>query len=42
MKYVGFATLPNQIQRKSVRKGFEFTLMVVGEQETQEMISYTI
>lgn len=29
--YVGFANLPNQIFRKSVKKGFEFTLMVVGE-----------
>uniref|UniRef100_A0A672G153 Septin n=1 Tax=Salarias fasciatus TaxID=181472 RepID=A0A672G153_SALFA len=29
--YVGFATLPNQVYRKSVRRGFEFTLMVVGE-----------
>ncbi|CAB1315768.1 unnamed protein product [Coregonus sp. 'balchen'] len=30
-EYVGFATLPNQVHRKSVKKGFEFTLMVVGE-----------
>ncbi|XP_063692331.1 septin-2-like isoform X3 [Bolinopsis microptera] len=29
--YVGFADLPNQVHRKSVKKGFEFTLMVVGE-----------
>eukprot|EP00116_Pleurobrachia_bachei_P006692 sb/3466954/ len=29
--YVGFADLPNQMHRKSVKKGFEFTLMVVGE-----------
>lgn len=29
--YVGFATLPDQVYRKSVRRGFEFTLMVVGE-----------
>uniref|UniRef100_UPI00358FCFCF septin-2-like n=1 Tax=Myxine glutinosa TaxID=7769 RepID=UPI00358FCFCF len=29
--YVGFANLPNQVHRKSVKKGFEFTLMVVGE-----------
>jgi len=28
--YVGFANLPNQVHRKSVKKGFEFTLMVVG------------
>nr|CAH7733025.1 unnamed protein product [Callosobruchus chinensis] len=30
--YVGFANLPNQVYRKAVKKGFEFTLMVVGEQ----------
>ena len=30
-RYVGFANLPNQVHRKSVKKGFEFTLMVVGE-----------
>lgn len=29
--YVGFANLPNQVYRKSVKRGFEFTLMVVGE-----------
>lgn len=29
--YVGFANLPNQVYRKSVKKGFEFNLMVVGE-----------
>ncbi|KAM7282436.1 septin-7 isoform X1 [Ixodes scapularis] len=28
---VGFASLPNQVYRKAVKKGFEFTLMVVGE-----------
>ena len=31
--YVGFANLPNQVHRKSVKKGFEFTLMVVGKSE---------
>ena len=30
-EYVGFATLPEQMQRKSVKRGFEFTLMVVGK-----------
>uniref|UniRef100_UPI0037E8B111 septin-5-like n=1 Tax=Semicossyphus pulcher TaxID=241346 RepID=UPI0037E8B111 len=30
-EYVGFATLPNQVHRKTVKKGFTFTLMVVGE-----------
>jgi septin 7 len=29
--YVGFSNLPNQIHRKSVKKGFQFTVMVVGE-----------
>ncbi|XP_062503942.1 septin-1-like isoform X2 [Corticium candelabrum] len=29
--FVGFANLPNQVHRKSVKRGFEFTLMVVGE-----------
>ncbi|CAG8451050.1 12394_t:CDS:10 [Ambispora gerdemannii] len=29
--YVGFANLPNQVHRKSVKKGFHFTVMIVGE-----------
>lgn len=29
--YVGFANLPNQVYRKSVKRGFEFTLMFAGE-----------
>lgn len=29
--YVGFANLPNQVYRKSVKRGFEFNLMVVGK-----------
>lgn len=29
--YIGFATLPEQVHRKSVKRGFEFTLLVVGE-----------
>lgn len=28
---VGYSDLPNQIHRKAVKKGFEFTLMVCGE-----------
>lgn len=28
---MGFANLPNQVYRKSVKRGFEFTLMVVGK-----------
>lgn len=31
-QYVGFANLPNQWHRKSVRKGFNFNVMVVGMQ----------
>lgn len=29
--YVGFADLPNKIYRNAVKRGFDFTLMVVGE-----------
>ena len=29
--YVGFANLPNQVYRKSVKRGFDFSLMVVGK-----------
>jgi septin 7 len=29
--FVGFANLPNQWHRKSVRKGFNFNVMVVGK-----------
>lgn len=29
--YIGFATLPEQVHRKSVKRGFDFTLMVIGE-----------
>eukprot|EP00126_Sphaerothecum_destruens_P015159 Sdes_comp9082_c0_seq1m535 len=29
--FVGFANLPNQVHRRSVKQGFEFNLMVVGE-----------
>ncbi|GAA5897057.1 hypothetical protein JCM6882_007343 [Rhodosporidiobolus microsporus] len=29
--FVGFANLPNQYHRRSLRKGFNFTAMVVGE-----------
>ena len=29
--YIGFANLPNQMHRKNVKKGFDFTLLVVGE-----------
>lgn len=33
--YVGFANLPNQWHRKSVRKGFNFNVMVVGTYTSQ-------
>ena len=36
--YVGFANLPNQVYRKSVKKGFEFTLMVVGTYQSVSAI----
>lgn len=29
--FIGFASLPNQVHRKIAKRGFEFTLMVVGE-----------
>ncbi len=28
---MGFANLPNQVFRKSVKRGFQFSLMVVGK-----------
>lgn len=43
--YVGFANLPNQWHRKSVRKGFNFNVMVVGrykETYTKELRLTTI
>lgn len=30
-EYIGFGSLPDIVHRKTVKKGFEFTLMVVGE-----------
>ncbi|KAI8321036.1 septin 2 [Martensiomyces pterosporus] len=29
--YVGFSNYPNQVHRRSIKRGFNFTLMVVGE-----------
>ena len=29
--YIGFSCIADQYQRKTVKRGFEFTLMVVGE-----------
>jgi septin 7 len=37
--YVGFANLPNQWHRKSVRKGFNFNVMVVGEFTTAGLLA---
>jgi len=34
--FVGFANLPNQVHRKSVKKGFEFTMMAVGERQSSK------
>jgi len=31
IEYIGFGSLPDIVHRKTVKKGFEFTLMVVGE-----------
>ena len=39
MGYVGFANLPNQVHRKSVRKGFQFTAMVVGTWHSPLLVS---
>ena len=33
-EFIGFATLPDQVHRKAVRRGFDFTLMVVGQYPT--------
>ncbi|KAJ8312205.1 hypothetical protein KUTeg_009578 [Tegillarca granosa] len=30
-EFIGFASLPEQVHRKAVKRGFEFSLMVVGE-----------
>ncbi|XP_014679522.1 PREDICTED: septin-5-like [Priapulus caudatus] len=30
-EYIGFACLPEQVHRKTVKRGFDFTLMVAGE-----------
>ena len=37
--YVGFANLPNQWHRKSVRKGFNFNVMVVGKSSASCKVS---
>nr|XP_044988298.1 septin-5 isoform X3 [Jaculus jaculus] len=42
-QYVGFATLPNQVHRKSVKKGFDFTLMVAERiNQTVEILKHTV
>lgn len=37
--YVGFANLPNQWHRKSVRKGFNFNVMVVGQLKAMDAVT---
>lgn len=37
--YVGFANLPNQWHRKSVRKGFNFNVMVVGKSSPNHILT---
>ena len=41
MGYVGFASLPNQVRTKSVRKGFQFTAMVVGTRRRHQFLHGT-
>lgn len=36
--YVGYANLPNQVFRKAVKKGFQFSLMVVGMSAYSEFL----
>ena len=36
-EYVGFATLPSQVNRKTVKKGFTFTLMVTGQSNHRDI-----
>ncbi|XP_008477879.1 protein peanut-like, partial [Diaphorina citri] len=38
--YIGFANLPNQVFRKAVKKGFEFTLMVVDLKDVTSNVHY--
>jgi hypothetical protein len=42
MGFVGFSNLPNQVHRKSVRKGFQFTAMVVGVWRVLPVVSLFI
>ncbi|KAG8140628.1 hypothetical protein E2320_003309 [Naja naja] len=41
--YVGFATLPTQVHRKTVKKGFDFTLMVAARiPQTLEIVKHAV
>jgi septin 7 len=40
--YVGFANLPNQWHRKSVRKGFNFNVMVVGTSSQSASVHFQV
>lgn len=35
---MGFAALPTQLHRKSVKKGFDFTLMVAGQEVLEKRL----
>lgn len=35
--YVGFANFPNQVFRRSIKNGFDFSIMVVGKQPFKEI-----
>lgn len=39
---MGFSSLPSQANRKSVKKGFDFTLMVAGQLNTHTLGSQFI
>lgn len=38
--YVGFANIPNQVYRRSVKSGFDCTFMVVGKRRKFEECLY--
>jgi septin 7 len=38
--YVGFANIPNQVFRRAIKRGFDFTLMVVGKGNWSHFVPY--
>lgn len=38
---IGFSTFPDQVFRRCIKDGFEFTLMVVGESGKRFYVEYT-